>query len=322
MDLIPLVSIIIVNYNGKKYLEKCLGSLAGCNYKKTEIILVDNGSTDDSMNYVNRYYPGVGVINLDKNYGYAEANNIGAKKAQGEYLLFLNNDTIVTSDFVTELITVATRDENIAICQSLLLKPDGQVDSSGDFVDTLGRAYSSKNKPADIRNILSARGASMIIQKNVFWELGGFDKNYFVSFEDVDLGWRAWIKGYKVVLVPKSVVYHMAGQTVQKLDSLIHFHGVKNTLLLRLVNFELFYAAKSIVLLFFVSLARKFFGISLIKDPEVGPPLPSFKTIFQGVIWILGNLKYILAKRKEVNSKRVCSTKDLIRMGVITKISR
>ena len=315
------VSIIIINYNGKKYLEKCLKFLETIEYENYEIILVDNNSTDDSVEFVKNSYPSIIIIKLDNNYGFAEPNNIGAKNAKGNFLLFLNNDTEVTPNFVTELVKAAKTDKQIAICQSLLLKPNGEIDSSGDFLDTLGRAYSSKIKPKSIKEILSARGASMLVKREIFENLGGFDKEYFASFEDVDLGWRCWIAGYKVIVVPSSIVYHSGGQTIKELSSVMSFHGVKNTLLLRLVNFEFSYAIKSTLMLFFVSFMRKLFGISVVKDPEQGPPLPSFKIISRGIFWIFKNSRYIIAKRKKINSNRVNSTKDLINKGLVTKYS-
>jgi len=315
----PLVSIIIVNYNGKSNLEKCLESLSNINYDNYEITLIDNNSTDKSVEFVMNNYPSIIIIKLNKNQGFAEPNNIGAKNANGDFYLFLNNDTVVRPNFIIEMINLLKKDSEIAICQSLLLKPNGDVDSSGDFVDTLGRAYSSRDKVNEVKKILSARGASMMVRKEPFWDLGGFDKKFFASFEDVDLGWNAWIYGYKVVIVPNSIVYHTGSQTVKNLSSEVIFHGVKNTLILRLVNFEIPFMISSIVKLSFVTFMRKCFGISVISDPEQAPPLPSFGTIIRGGMWVLKNMNYVLDKRKKVNSRRVRSTKDLLKMGLITK---
>jgi len=316
----PLVSVIIVNYNGKKNLEKCLESLMKVGYKNFEIILVDNNSIDDSIEFVKNVYPSIMIIKLDKNYGFAEPNNIGAKNAKGDFYLFLNNDTVVSSNFIKEMINVLKQDSKIAICQSLLLKPNGDVDSSGDFMDNLGRAYSSRDKVNEEKKILSARGASMMVRKDSFWDLGGFDKNFFASFEDVELGLMAWIYGYKVLLAPKSIVYHTVSETVKELASEVSFHGVKNTLILRLVNFETSFAFRSIVKLFFVSFMRRFFGISVIEDPEPAPPLPSIRITLRGVLWVLKNTKYIYSKRRKINSRRVLSTKDLVEEGLIKKL--
>jgi len=315
------ISVIIVNYNGKKYLEKCLDSLLQTNYRNYEIIIIDNHSTDDSIDLIRQRYPQVKLIELEKNYGFAEPNNIAAKTATGKYLHFLNNDTVVSPDFLDELVKIMEQDSDIAISQSILLHFDETVDSSGDYIDTLGRAYNSKKRPEQVQPILSARGASMMARKDIFWKLGGFDKEFFATFEDVDIGWRAWISGYKVVVVPKSIVYHVGGQTIKEINSLIRFHGIKNSLILRLTNFEFFTASKSIVLLFFVIMIRKIFGVVVVKDPEVGLPPPSFGAIIRGIGWVMKNCRHIIAKRSKVNSQRVYSTRDLINKGIITKHS-
>jgi len=314
----PIVSIIIVNYNGKKHLEKCLKSIMKINYPNPEIILVDNNSTDDSIEFVKNTYPSIIIIKLDKNYGFAEPNNIGAKNAKGDFFLFLNNDTEVDPNFVGEMVKVLQQDSKIAICQSLLLKPNGEVDSSGDFIDTLGRAYSSKDKVSEVKKILSARGASMMIRKESFWDLGGFDKKFFASYEDVDLGWRAWIWGYKIVIVPNSVVYHKGGQTVKQNLQEVRFHGVKNSLVFRLANFETALATNSIIKTFGIVLFRKIFRISLVEQHEEIFPLPSVRIILKGTMWVVKNIGYVLDKRKKVNERRKRTTKDLLNFGLIT----
>lgn len=310
-----------MNYNGKNYLEKCILSLSEITYGNNEIILVDNNSSDDSVKFVTSSYPKIKIIKLDKNYGFADPNNIGAKNANGDFLLFLNNDTIVTPNFVTELIKVAKSDPKIAICQSLLLRQNGNIDSSGDFIDDLGTAYSSHQQPDGIQPILSARGASMLVKKDIFVELGGFDKNYFASFEDVDIGWRAWIWGYKVLLVPDSVVYHLGGQTIGKMNEIMRFHGLKNLFVTRLVNFELYYSIRGFFGFFIVRLMRKF-GITVkykrLEGPKSNIRVPSLlKTLLIVFFWMMKNSGYILEKRKQVNSRRIKSTKDLINMGLI-----
>jgi len=314
----PIVSIIIVNYNGKKHLEKCLKSIMKISYPNPEIILVDNNSTDDSIEFVKNTYPSVIIIKLDNNYGFAEPNNIGAKNAKGDFFLFLNNDTEVDPNFVGEMVKVLQQDSKIAICQSLLLKPNGEVDSSGDFIDTLGRAYSSKDKVSEVKKILSARGASMMIRKESFWDLGGFDKKFFASYEDVDLGWRAWIWGYKIVIVPNSVVYHKGGQTVKQNLQEVRFHGVKNSLVFRLANFETVLATNSIIKTFGIVLFRKIFRISLVEQHEEIFPLPSVRIILKGTMWVVKNIGYVLDKRKKVNERRKRTTKDLLNFGLIT----
>ena len=313
----PLISIIIVNFNGKLYLEKCLESLMKIDYSNYEIIVIDNNSSDDSILFLEKNYSKIIIKKLEKNNGFAYPNNLGAKLASGEFLLFLNNDTIVSPSFLSELLTTITSDSKIAICQSLLLKTNGDVDSSGDFVDTLGRAFSSREKNPNFKQILSARGACMLIKKKIFFELEGFDEKFFVSFEDVDLGWRAWLSGYKVFVVPKSTVIHHSGKTISKLKNEIQFHSSKNTLILRLTNFETIISIKSIVALFLITFFKRFFKINIVPDPEEPPQLPYIYTILKAINWIMKNWSYIISKRKKIRSIRKLSTKDLIKLGII-----
>jgi len=326
----PKISIIIVNYNGKTLLEKCLESLFKVNYDNFEVILVDNNSTDETVDFIKKNYPSIILIKLDSNKGFAEPNNIGSKIAKGEHLLFLNNDTIVTPNFISELVKVIENDTKIAICQSLLLKLDGSIDSSGDFIDKLGVVYNSKTKTDEIREISSARGASMIIRKKIFKELNGFDEKFFVSFEDVDLGWRTWISGYKVVINPKSIVYHLGGQTTNKIKSDIAFHGFKNQLSMKITNFESILSIQKMISFFVI------YGIHEIKiwsdytfrgstnrsstkyEKNLAQK-PNFKIIFKSILWVIRNNSYLLKKQRFVNSTRIISTKSLQERNILTK---
>ena len=157
----------------------------------------------------------------------------------------------------------------------------------------------------------------MLVRKNTFLSLGGFDKNFVTSFEDVDLGWRAWILGYQVVVIPKSIVYHKGGQTVQDMSSEIRYHGVKNTLILNMTNFESISAINRILKLFFVSFLKKYFAKSDVKNLDQNQPLPSFKLVVRGIFWTFKNWKYISNKRKKVNSMRVRSTEELMKLNLI-----
>ena len=325
----PRISVIIVNYNGKELLQKCLESLFKIDYNNFEVILVDNNSTDGSMEFVIKNHPNVIVVKLDSNKGFAEPNNIGAKIAKGEYLLFLNNDTITTTNFISEMIKVLEKDEKIAICQSLLLKPDGNIDSSGDFIDKMGIVYNSKTKTDEIREISSARGACMLMRKKIFDKLGGFDEKFFFSFEDVDLGWRSWILGYKTVVVPQSIVYHSAGKTSSKFKSEAAFHGLKNQLSMKITNFEPRFALRSLLLFFFVYGSRE---IKIWLDYRIKGSTtmtstnyesktaenPSIKVVIKSLSWIFKNIRYLHRKHNQVNESRIVSTNYLEKIRIIS----
>jgi len=314
----PLVSIIIVNYNGKDHLIRCLESVRTTITSNTyEIIVVDNKSTDGSRELIIAKFPEVRLIELESNLGFAYPNNIGVEKSKGSLLVFLNNDTFVTPNWLNELIKCLDNDEKVAIAQSLLLKPDGRIDSSGDFVDKLGRPYNSKvEDPPDGRPILSARAAAMIIRRDVFLELGAFEPDFFASFEDVHLGWNAWIAGYKAKLASKSIVYHIGGQTVKKIEDKMNFHGVKNQALLILLDLEFFQGISNLLILFFQYILKKI-GM---RSSEHYPKLSniSVSQVMKALGWIITHYPSIMRKRKLVNNRRVLSTKELRKMGLIT----
>lgn len=325
---LPLVSIIIVSYNGLQYLKDCLRTISHVSYPELEVIVVDNNSSDSSVEFIKNQYPNFKIVQLDKNYGFARANNMGTQHALGKYFLFLNNDTLVTPNFVLELVQVMEGDPQIGICQSLLLKPNEEVDSSGDFIDSLGVSYSSKEKINSARNILSAKGASMLMKKEVFEKLDGFDEEFFVSFEDVDLGWRTWIINYRVVVVPSSVVHHIGGQTINKMKQEIAFHGLKNQLSMKITNFEGILVPKNLFLFFMtygwrmlqVMIDYKIKGsteITSTKYEKIIAQKPSLKVILKAILWLVRNRKYLMQKHQKINSMRILTTKQLKELKVI-----
>ena len=329
----PKVSIIIVNYNGKELLQKCLDSLLKVNYDNFEIILVDNNSTDGSVEFITKNYPSLIIIKLDSNKGFAEPNNVAAKISKGKYLLFLNNDTVVTPNFISEMVKVMETDKKIAICQSLLLKPDGSVDSSGDFIDHLGVVYNSKTEIDEIREVSSARGASMLVRSDIFEKLDGFDQKFFVTFEDVDLCWRSWILGYRVLIIPTSIVYHEGGITIKKIKSEIAFHGFKNQLAMKITNFEPILAMRNMMLFFGIYGIRELkiwldytiSGSTKLSSTEYEDniaPKPSFKVIAKSIFWILSNYGYLLKKQRTINKNRVYSTTILKKMNIIHNVKQ
>ena len=325
---VPKVSIIIVNYNGKELLQKCLDSLLNVRYDNFEIILVDNNSTDGTVEFITKNHPSIILIKLDSNKGFAEPNNVAAKISKGKYLLFLNNDTVVTPNFISEMVKVMETDKKIAICQSLLLKPDGSVDSSGDFIDHLGVVYNSKTEIDEIREVSSARGASMLVRSDIFEKLDGFDQKFFVTFEDVDLCWRSWILGYRVLIIPTSIVYHEGGITIKKIKSEIAFHGFKNQLAMKITNFEPILAMRNMMLFFGIYGIRELkiwldytiSGSTKLSSTEYEDniaPKPSFKVIAKSIFWILSNYGYLLKKQRTINKNRVYSTTILKKMNII-----
>lgn len=239
-------SIIIVNYNGKDFIKECLDSLMASEASKEEIIAVDNASTDGSPELIKNTFPFVRLIALEKNIGFAGANNIGAKAASGRYIVFLNPDTVVTAGWLKHLLDVLQSDISVGVAGSKLLLMDDRVNSAGANIVATGGAYdigfmdtdSDKyNKPGP-RGAVS--GAALIVRRDEFLSMGGFDPFYFMYFEDVDLCLRYWLSGRKVLYAPRSVVYHRFGGSAgdDRFSPLRVFYGYRNALLNAIKHFE------------------------------------------------------------------------------------
>lgn len=215
----PLVSLVIVNHNGIEFVDACLRSIFESSYGNFEVIFVDNGSTDKSLEYAKENFGSDRRINFVENrasLGPAVGRNRGAKLAKGKYLIFLDNDTKVEKNFISELTKVLEPDNSIGAGQAKLLRmgTDNLYDCAGDYLGPLGflieRSRGSKDTGQFdyITDILSAKSAASIIRKELFDRIGGFDEDYYMYLEETDLSWRVWLSGYRVVFIPGARVYH------------------------------------------------------------------------------------------------------------------
>ena len=210
---LPTVSVVVLNYNGLKHLEPCFTSLMELDYPadKLQLVLVDNGSRDGSLDFMGAAFPSVTVMSTGGNLGFAAGNNYGAERASGEYVAFLNNDTRVEREWLREMVKslVAGKEDGVVCTSSLMLDWSGKkIDFQAGGVNFHGFGFQpSYGRPYERteivpRELLFACGGSMLIDRKLFLDVGGFDPDYFAFFEDVDLGWRLWILGYKVTLTP------------------------------------------------------------------------------------------------------------------------
>jgi len=203
----PLVSIIIVNYNGMRFLRECFDSLAKIDYPNYEILFVDNASTDGSMRFISQNYPSAKIIANKENLGFATANSDASYVARGKYLFFLNNDTRVEPQIISRLVERMEVDPTIGICACKIMSYNGKTHfHTGLGIDIYGY-------PITKGDIFYSEGSSLMMRKALFHELGGFDGKYLFFHEDIDLAWRAWLIGYQVVPAPDAIVYHAYGGT-------------------------------------------------------------------------------------------------------------
>ncbi|MCC8164280.1 MAG: glycosyltransferase family 2 protein, partial [Lachnospiraceae bacterium] len=212
----PDVTIVIPNYNGMAVLDTCLHSALNQKGVNAQVIVVDNGSTDGSQDYISRKFPECELVSLDQNYGFSRAVNEGVRRAKSKYVILLNNDTEAEPDFAARLFAAIRRHKRCFSCQACMLQYQDRalLDSAGDLYCALGWAFSrGKGKPADAwpkgGKIFSSCAGAAIYRRSVIEKLGGFDEAHFVYLEDVDICWRARLMGYENRYEPRAKVYHM-----------------------------------------------------------------------------------------------------------------
>jgi GT2 family glycosyltransferase len=246
----PLVSIIILNWNGKKWLERCLPTVEKILYKPLEIIVVNNGSTDDSAQFLKDNYPDIKVIEIKKNAGFAGANNIGVKSAKGKYVLLLNNDTEVDPSFLKPLVVKMERDNAIGAVQPELRNMTNKnlIDSIGSFFTFTGFLYHygyfqeyKKDKYKKELSVYSVKGACFLMRKKEYLGLGGLDEDFVCYVEESDLCHRILLSGKKIISMPQSFIYHFGGgdMSIMTKSELTIFRSFRNRVISYLKNLSI-----------------------------------------------------------------------------------
>jgi N-acetylglucosaminyl-diphospho-decaprenol L-rhamnosyltransferase len=236
MSAVPDISVIIVNYNGARWLDGCLESLFASAPPRTEVIVVDNASRDESREILRRYTnAGVRVVALDENRGFAGGNNAGAAVARGEWLAFLNNDTRVRAGWLDALRDPLARDPSIALASARLvyMHDPSIIDSAGDGWTRWGGAFKRGHGRAAQAfeaggEVFGACGAAFMVRRSIFEEIGGFDPDFFLAFEDVDLSYRARLLGYRCLYVPTAIVEHAGSASLGRLSEAAVSYGQRN----------------------------------------------------------------------------------------------
>ncbi|MGE0560527.1 MAG: glycosyltransferase family 2 protein [Flavobacteriales bacterium] len=241
------VAVVILNWNGKNFLEKFLPSVTTYSNDYTDIIVADNNSTDDSINFLKNNYPDIKLIINDKNYGFAQGYNEALKKVEAEYVVLLNSDIEVTKNWIEPIIELMDSDKLIAACQPKLKDYNKKnyfeyAGAAGGLIDYLGyplcrgRIFNhleeDKGQYDDVTEIFWATGACMFVRMEYFNQVGGLDNHYFAHMEEIDLCWRFKNLGYKIMFSPYSTVYHVGGGTLNKIKPQKTYLNFRNNLFL------------------------------------------------------------------------------------------
>ena len=243
----PTIAIVILNWNGRKYLEKFLPFVTASIIPGAEVIVADNASTDDSIAFVQEKYPGLRIIALDRNYGFAGGYNEALKQVQSDYYVLLNSDVEVHPGWLEPAIALLENDPSIGACQPKILMYDDRTrfeyaGAAGGWLDYLGYPF-ARGRIFDVcekdegqydqaEAIFWASGAALFIRAGLYHELGGLDGFFFAHQEEIDLCWRMQLAGHKVYSCPASIVYHVGGGTLPKGNERKVFLNFRNNLIM------------------------------------------------------------------------------------------
>ena len=247
------IAVVILNWNGKKFLEELLPTLIQHTPSEVDIVVGDNASSDNSVEFLKQSYPQIQIIQNDKNYGFAEGYNKVLDKVYADYFVLLNSDVEVTDNWISPIINMMDADDNIAICQPKLLSyyqrdtfeyaggAGGYIDKYG-YPFCRGRLFTTLEKDNgqynDVCEIFWATGAAMFVKAKVWKDLGGLDGDFFAHMEEIDFCWRAKNAGYKVYYYPQSVVYHIGGGTLPPSSPFKTFLNFRNNFSLLFKNLQ------------------------------------------------------------------------------------
>ncbi|GBE06039.1 rhamnosyltransferase WbbL [bacterium BMS3Abin10] len=284
---------------------------------------MDNASSDGSVEYVRNNYDWVRVAAADRNYGFAKANNIGAESAAGDYVMFLNNDTVVTPDWLDPLVD-ALRDKDVGAVGSKILlmdKPD-TVNSAGASIIITGSGFDIgfKDKDSQKYNVRGFRGglcaAAMMVRKQEFLDIGGFDEDYFMYSEDTDLCWRYWLFGKKVEYVPGSVIYHKYGGTsgTERDVPIRVFYGTRNALFNIVKNYQPHNLLVALLVSLTYHLVRMLGFLLELKFRSALLMIKAYVSFFKG-------LPKLIKKRREIQARRKVKDRYLFSNSVIAPFS-
>jgi len=319
-------SIVSLNWNGRRILgqllDKHVSSLLGTEYDEFEVIFVDNGSDDDSVDYINSHYndPRLKILRLQKNYGFAKGNNLALKviSKDADVVVFINNDTVVKSDWLKELARVFI-DPKVGVAQPLILDLDTHaIQFMGGYADQFGRSmtigYSDeimnrlllkiiKISGFSPLQILWAYGACIAVRRDILSKTGGFNELFLFSLEEQTICIPANALGYKVVLVPKSIVYHKGSATVKRLHLVKEY--MRNTYLLLLIYYPFHMLLRGL-------LGRSLLEFFLSLRMRSGRRLMVF---FQVLVELFVNLRSIISHRRR--SYKLSNNSLIIRTPIL-----
>lgn len=239
----PKVAVVILNWNGQKYLEQFLPFVSATSYSNLEVVVADNGSTDNSVSFLRNTYPAIRIISFKKNFGFAKGYNEALNQVQADYYVILNSDVEVQSNWLVPMVELLENNKRIAACQPKILsftnrKMFEYAGAAGGWLDKYGYPFAKgrifdvceedKGQYDQCEPIFWASGAALFIRSSVFHEVKGFDEYFFAHQEEIDMCWRIQLAGYIIYSCPAAIVYHVGGGTLPRGNSVKTYLNFRN----------------------------------------------------------------------------------------------
>lgn len=245
------IAVVILNWNGRRYLQQFLPSLLKYSKQDADIIVADNASTDDSVEFLKHHFPEVRIIQNSENGGFAKGYNDALRQVEADYYILLNSDIEVTRNWILPVISLMEKDELIAACQPKIRsyhepKKFEYAGAAGGFIDKLGYPFcrgrlfltieEDHGQYDDVVEIFWASGACMFVKSKYFHQVGGLDDDFFAHMEEIDFCWRLKNNGYRIMFCPDSTVFHIGGGTLPKVSSRKTYLNFRNNFFLLYKN--------------------------------------------------------------------------------------
>ncbi|MCZ2139989.1 MAG: glycosyltransferase family 2 protein [Bacteroidia bacterium] len=311
----PEVDIVILNHNGKRFLDECLTTVLASTYPKKQVYLLDNASTDDDVAYVREKYPDVKIIQNPNNNGYCAAYNLAFDVCPGEYIVCLNNDVSVDAGWLEPMVNLAESDQRIGAIQPKVLayhQPTHfeYAGGSGGMIDVYGYPFlrgrifthieEDKGQYDDIVPIFWASGATMFVRKSALEDSGNLDETIVHHMDEIDLCWRLRLAGYTIYVQPEATIKHIGGGTITTKSFAKIYWNHRNSLYMMLKNYSFKNVIKYVtvhVLLDYVVMLKSLLTFDF----------TTLRAVASAHIWLIANTGLIVKKRKEVQLKRKMS---------------
>ncbi|MCL4466978.1 MAG: glycosyltransferase family 2 protein [Chloroflexi bacterium] len=308
----PKVVVIVLNWNGVHFLRDCLGALARQTYVDKEVVLVDNGSSDGSLALVQAEFAGVRLLRNQRNLGFAAANNQAIAATQSEFVALLNNDTQVEPDWLAQLVGALESDPRLGSCASQMLfaQRPGIINSAGIALDRAGIAWdrwggrSAQDAPAEPGEVFGPCAGAALYRRALFADVGGFDEDFFAYLEDVDLAWRARLRGWGCRYVPQAKVLHCHSGTSKEGSPFKSFLLGRNKLWTIVKNYPVPEVWRYLPAIGAYDLGSVQYSALLRGD--LSPA--------RGRLAALAGVPRMLRKRRAIQARRTVTSSDLLRL--------